>query len=183
MFCSFGVSPKIMRLFCRGRVVEKSDKGFEELRARMGSDIELTGARAIILLDVWKVQTSCGFGVPLVGQSENGTDGGKDLESGRKFSHRDTMDRWALSMEEKHALLGYQKNSNFKSLDSLTGLRSARKARGQWILVEDLKAWARRIGHQWEALMVGVLMTASVMWALRTTGLLIVEAKSWSHEH
>ena len=70
MFCSFGPSPQIMRLFCKGRVVEKWDQHYQELRAKMatenGDEVDLTGARAIIVLKVKKVQTSCGFGVPIV---------------------------------------------------------------------------------------------------------------------
>lgn len=184
MFCSFGASPKIMRLFCFGSIIEKDNKGFEALRAKMGNDVKLTGARAIVLLNVWKVQTSCGFGVPLVGQSNSGTEGGnKDLESGNKFSNRDTMDTWASKMSEKDALLGWQKNWNYQSLDGLTGMRSARRARGQWMMVEDSKAWVRRVGRQWDTLLVGMLMTISVIWVLHTSGLLIVERKSFSHQH
>ena len=56
MFCSFGTSPRIMRFFCRGRVVERGDGGFESEVKRMGKGKgEVLGARAVILLDVWKV--------------------------------------------------------------------------------------------------------------------------------
>ena len=54
MFCSFGASPRIMRFFCHGRVVEWDQPEFKPLLKRMGKE-NVPGARAIILLDVWKV--------------------------------------------------------------------------------------------------------------------------------
>jgi len=94
--------------------VEKDDKGHEKLRAKMGSDVEPTGARAIILLDVWKVQTSCGFGMPLVGPSNSGTEGGNEnLESG--IRNRDTMNVCASKMSRKDALGVWQKHGTSKA--------------------------------------------------------------------
>lgn len=55
MFNSFDPSPRIMRLFCNGRVVEHDQSEFNDLLTRMGPDKKVEGARAIILLDVWKV--------------------------------------------------------------------------------------------------------------------------------
>lgn len=54
MFCSFETSPRIMRLFCTGRVVEWNEPGFEGWLTRMGNK-RFTGMRAVILLDVFKV--------------------------------------------------------------------------------------------------------------------------------
>src|SRR3954452_12005867 len=36
MFCSFGESPRIMRFFCKGRVVEWDRPEFESLLSKMG---------------------------------------------------------------------------------------------------------------------------------------------------
>lgn len=55
MFNSFDTSPRIMRLFCKGRVVENGKSEFNDLLKRMGEGKGIVGARAIILLDVWKV--------------------------------------------------------------------------------------------------------------------------------
>jgi hypothetical protein len=57
MFCSFDVSPRILRFFCTGRVVEWDDKDFETWLARMGNK-KVQGARAVIVLDVFKVGPS-----------------------------------------------------------------------------------------------------------------------------
>jgi hypothetical protein len=54
MFCSFGASPRIMRFFCKGRVVEWDLPEFEVLLEKMGKK-RIDAARAIIVLDVFKV--------------------------------------------------------------------------------------------------------------------------------
>ena len=58
MFCSFAKSPRIMRFFCIGSVVEWDDPRFEPLLRRMGKK-KIEGARAVILLDVYKVIWPC----------------------------------------------------------------------------------------------------------------------------
>jgi hypothetical protein len=63
MFCSFAASPRILRFFCKGEVIEWDQPEFESTWKKMGIAKPVEGARAIILLDVFKVQTSCGFGV------------------------------------------------------------------------------------------------------------------------
>ena len=55
MFCSFAKSPRIMRFFCMGKVVEWDDVRFGQLLKRMGKE-RIEGARAVILLDVFKVR-------------------------------------------------------------------------------------------------------------------------------
>jgi hypothetical protein len=184
MFCSFGPSPQIMRLFCKGRVVEKWDQHYQELRARMATencnDIDLTGARAIIVLKVQKVQTSCGFGVPILSNgaadtTEDATtvvehDENTDTNDGWK--PRDTMDSWARKMLEKQELMDYQKRSNHQSLDGLPGLLSARRALDQNLAVEDSKAWIRKIRRQQDAVLVGVGLGVILMILLSLLGVI-----------
>lgn len=55
MFNSFDPSPRIMRLFCKGRVIEWDQPQFNDVLESMGPEKKLAGARAIILLDIWKV--------------------------------------------------------------------------------------------------------------------------------
>ena len=70
MFCAFAGQPKILRLYGRGRTVLVGADGWAEL----ASNFQMRpGARQIIVVDVERVQTSCGFGVPIlefVGQRE-----------------------------------------------------------------------------------------------------------------
>lgn len=54
MFCSFGTAPRILRFFCTGRVIELDDREFDSWLAKMG-DKNVQGARAVIVLDVFKV--------------------------------------------------------------------------------------------------------------------------------
>ena len=54
MFCSFTAQPRILHLFCKGRVIEVDEEGeFEARVKRMGGKV-VVGARAGIVLDVFK---------------------------------------------------------------------------------------------------------------------------------
>ncbi|KAG6049186.1 hypothetical protein E4U39_006376 [Claviceps sp. Clav50 group G5] len=69
MFMSFGQAPRILRLFCTASVVEYDDPRFGALVKRIaaaGKREAFDGARAVIVADIWEVQTSCGFAVPRV---------------------------------------------------------------------------------------------------------------------
>lgn len=61
MFCSFDASPRIMRLFCTGTVIEWDQPEFGEWLQRMGKS-PVVGARAIIQLDVFKVSSCLPYG-------------------------------------------------------------------------------------------------------------------------
>jgi hypothetical protein len=54
MFTSFDQSPRILRLFCKGRVIEFWEDGFLEITREMGMEVPV-GARAVIVLDIFKV--------------------------------------------------------------------------------------------------------------------------------
>jgi hypothetical protein len=54
MFCSFDASPRILRLFCTGAIIEWNQPEFLGYSQRMGKP-QTVGARAIIKLDVFKV--------------------------------------------------------------------------------------------------------------------------------
>src|SRR5438046_873816 len=56
MFCSFDSVPRILRLFCTGTVIEWDMPEFEPTLRRMGK-VKMDGARAVLLLDVWKVSS------------------------------------------------------------------------------------------------------------------------------
>lgn len=55
MFCSFEKTPRILRLFCKGRVVEFWDEEFGVLTRGMGKEVPV-GARAVIVLEIFKVR-------------------------------------------------------------------------------------------------------------------------------
>ncbi|MGF1546759.1 MAG: pyridoxamine 5'-phosphate oxidase family protein [Thiotrichales bacterium] len=62
MFCAFDGEPKILRLYGHARVVHPRDPDWRRLSELFPAQ---PGARQVIDLDVDRVQTSCGFGVPL----------------------------------------------------------------------------------------------------------------------
>ena len=61
MFCAFDGAPNILRLYGTGRAVLPGQPEFEELAP---SFAVYPSTRQIIVADITRVQTSCGFGVP-----------------------------------------------------------------------------------------------------------------------
>lgn len=59
LFSSFDTGPRIVRLFCHGRVVERGDGGatFDAWMRRSGEDAyeKFPTARAAVVLDIFKV--------------------------------------------------------------------------------------------------------------------------------
>lgn len=63
MFCAFDRPPLILRIYGRGHAVLPQDAGWAELAGQFNL---LPGTRQIFVIDVESVQTSCGWGVPLM---------------------------------------------------------------------------------------------------------------------
>src|SRR5688572_22684222 len=63
MFCAFEGKPMILRLFGRGRTVLPGTPEWDGLSPLFPA---YRGARQIIVAEVTRVQTSCGFAVPLM---------------------------------------------------------------------------------------------------------------------
>ena len=102
MFCAFEGRPKIVRLFGRGAVHEAGTSGYDELEPRFP---ELLGRRSIITLDVDRIQTSCGFGVPLM----------------EFVADRGEMATWA-EKKGPDGIVDYWATRNAESIDGLVGL-------------------------------------------------------------
>jgi Pyridoxamine 5'-phosphate oxidase len=62
MFCSFGRSPKILRLYGSGRVVRPDAAEWDDLAEHFGTGHP--GVRSIIVVDVERIADSCGYSVP-----------------------------------------------------------------------------------------------------------------------
>jgi hypothetical protein len=99
MFCAFDGSPKILRLYCRGRIVTRASHEWEAALQRFPTHV---GIRQIVVATVESVQTSCGFGVPLLTLT----------------GQRDQLPRWAQSKGED-GLVEYRRSRNAVSLDGL----------------------------------------------------------------
>ena len=63
MFCSFERSPNVVRLHGRGRVVSLYDPSWAEWASLFPDN---PAARAVIVVDVTRVSTSCGFALPIL---------------------------------------------------------------------------------------------------------------------
>jgi len=71
--------------------VEWDQSGFEVLLRKMGKK-RIEGARAVSMLEVFKIQTSCGYGVPRL-SSTVPNDPEKPGEAA--FEDHETMGHWA----------------------------------------------------------------------------------------
>lgn len=111
------------------------------------------------------VQTSCGYAVPLVSST---LDPARIDEGPRAYlEDRKTLGHWASQRIEKGELHEYRQKMNSRSLDGCSGLKVARRQRGEYMLVEDCFMWLRRVLRQREALLVGVLLGLLVMVGVR----------------
>lgn len=63
MFCGFGKRPLILRLYCRAEAVKPSDPRFDSL-LKHWEGFSRGKIRDVFLLDIYRVQESCGWGVP-----------------------------------------------------------------------------------------------------------------------
>jgi hypothetical protein len=99
MWCAFSGKPDIVRLYGRGRAVLPGDSEWAELSPLFPYYIN---ARQIITAEIYKVQTSCGYAVPLM----------------EFVADRDTLTRWAEAKGEA-GLVNYVCEKNVESIDGL----------------------------------------------------------------
>ena len=100
MFCAFQGPPQILRLFGTGRAVLPGTVEWEELIPRFE---KIQGARQLIVAQIHRVATSCGYGVPLLAVEPH---------------HRDQLPRWAESKGDA-GLTEYRREKNTTSIDGL----------------------------------------------------------------
>lgn len=99
MFCAFEGPPNILRLYGEGRTVLPGDDEWNELSALF--ELQLA-TRQIIVANVHKVQTSCGFSVPLY----------------EYMGERDHAEKWAQA-KGAEGLEAYKREKNRISMDGL----------------------------------------------------------------
>lgn len=63
-FISFGEKPLILRFYCKGRVVARGTGEFAKLSRDHFAGAKTEYFRQIFYFNIYRVQTSCGFGVP-----------------------------------------------------------------------------------------------------------------------
>jgi hypothetical protein len=99
MFCAFSGQPRILRLYGRGWTILPATAEWAQLRPLFPDH---PGARQIIAAEITRVQTSCGFAVPLMEYT----------------AQRDTLIRWA-EVRDDSALDAYRQEKNRHSIDGL----------------------------------------------------------------
>lgn len=102
MFCGFDRPRRILRIWGEGRACYP---GMPEHSRLAASFPQIPGSRSIIRVDVRKVGTSCGGGVPLM----------------EMVSQRDFLPVWA-EKKGPEAMWEYQKKHNTQSLDGLPAM-------------------------------------------------------------
>jgi hypothetical protein len=108
MFCAFEGKPKILRLYGLGRTVLPGESGWAQIKLLFP---EMSGVRQIIVADIDRVQTSCGFAVPLL----------------KWVGERDELVKWA----ERKGPEGLEEYREKKNRHSIDGLRAPRPADGE----------------------------------------------------
>jgi Pyridoxamine 5'-phosphate oxidase len=109
MFCSFGRTPKILRVYGKGQVVLPGDRDWPGLAAHFpaagGKGTGRGNQRAIVLVRAERIADSCGYAVP-------------EMEL---TAERDLLTKWS---ERRSAddLKGYRAKYNTESIDGLPAL-------------------------------------------------------------
>jgi hypothetical protein len=106
MFCAFDGKPNIVRLYGRGRTVRPGDAEWTELLDLFaGSDVVRGAVRSIVVADIDRTSTSCGYSVPFMDFTED---------------RRQLLDR----ADDKSAddLEAYWADNNAASIDGLPAL-------------------------------------------------------------
>lgn len=127
MFVSYDGAPNIVRLFGVGKVHEFGSEGYTAL---LPDAQRQPGSRAIIEIEVYKVGTSCGYGIPCF-----------------KFDHdRNVLEQWAVKREaadiiaedssspeqqSDKGIRSYWASANHTSLDGLPAIKGASGAQSR----------------------------------------------------
>lgn len=99
MFCALEGAPNILRLYGSGRTILPGDLEWMDLYANFSPH---PGSRQIILVDIYKVQTSCGYSIPVY----------------RYDGERDQLDKW-VARKGIDGLDQYRRENNQRSIDGL----------------------------------------------------------------
>lgn len=117
MFAAFEGPPKIIRMFGRGLYVEPGEEFFDEVLSAFSPQplkelyghvaFEKSKIRDIVLINVNRIRSSCGMGVPIMLFQEQ-----------RQSIPHNALRETGRQMRER------RKQNNIRSMDGLKGLRS-----------------------------------------------------------
>ena len=102
MFCAFEGPPRILRLFGTAVAHPAGTAGYDGLAPLFP---DLPGRRSIVVLDIDRIQTSCGYSVPFMDYR----------------SERETLQQWARRKDDAE-LADYWAEKNSQSIDGLPAL-------------------------------------------------------------
>ncbi|CAA7262532.1 unnamed protein product [Cyclocybe aegerita] len=149
LFSAFEGPPRIVRLFGTGTVHEFGTPEYNELIPREKRSV---GSRSVIVVDVHKVGTSCGFSIPFYAYKSdrmllNKIAAQKELvdvkvESAALASCDDEPDSEKLPLSDD-GLKDYWKNHNAKSIDGLPGLLGSFLSRNIFNEAAASKDWGK----------------------------------------
>ena len=119
MFCAFEGPPRIVRLHGRGEVVLPDDPRYEPLidEAAFEEATVPEARRAIVLVDVTRIGSSCGYGVPL-------------MDYAGERPHTDASTRKRLRTKGPDAVVQYQQEHNLESIDGLPAVPAVDSTEG-----------------------------------------------------
>jgi hypothetical protein len=100
MLCAFCGDPKILRLYGQAKVIRSEHSDWPSYRSLFAP--AMPGVRQIFHLSINRVQTSCGFGVPLM----------------NFVAQRDALTEWAHK-KGPDGIEKYQQTKNARSIDGL----------------------------------------------------------------
>ena len=108
MLCAFDGPPRIVRLHGRGEVVLPADPRFEALLAEAAFEEPTLpeSRRAIVVVEVSRIGSSCGYGVPL-------------MDHVGERPHMDASTRKRARTHGPDAFTAYQAEHNVRSIDGL----------------------------------------------------------------
>ncbi|KAG1799451.1 uncharacterized protein HD556DRAFT_1518318 [Suillus plorans] len=113
LFNAFEGPPRILRLFGIGTVYEC---GTEEYEYFISPEIRKPGSRAVIVIDAYRCQTSCGYAVPLYDFVARRT------ELLRVADTEESTDRASDPETRQKGLKAYSARQNLRSVNDLPGL-------------------------------------------------------------
>ena len=153
-------------------------KGEGDVEGKVGEMMD--GARAVIVGEIYQVQTSCGFGVPMVRREfyaqMNKADERMEEEEGEEekvvlcrelnvFEERPTLTNYSKKAVKENRLRPYQAEQNARSIDGLPGLTAARRDAGEWVWLGDLAAKLGKVNQEKTSVLVGFLLGVGVYFA------------------
>jgi len=102
MFCEFSGAPRIVRLYGKGTVHQVGSSSFDQWKMHFPDS---PSARSVIEIEVSRVSSSCGFGVPKYEFQKQ----------------RDTLDQWGTKRSPEQ-LQDYHRQKNAESIDGLKAM-------------------------------------------------------------